>query len=201
MPEPRGFILPCNEVIAQLEHPANSIFCPKSLHCDFRDVRRVVEIDHADTTEHIRSIIAASIIQIMAAIDKLTVFCKQTCGLVGLEEVQLEPFTFYDMVQKAMTRGTNEAELGIRQTVGKNVKAAREYAGFSQRELGEKAGIGQAYLSQCESGKWNIGVDNIARIARATRFRPQDLLDPNFDPASFTRVKLRRSANHRPGED
>jgi transcriptional regulator with XRE-family HTH domain len=96
------------------------------------------------------------------------------------------------MVKKAMTRGTNEAELGIRQTVGKNVKAAREYAGLSQRELCERASIGQAYLSQCESGKWNIGVDNIARIARATGFRPQDLLDPNFEPASFSRAKSKR---------
>jgi transcriptional regulator with XRE-family HTH domain len=91
-----------------------------------------------------------------------------------------------------MTRGKNkEAEGGIRQTVGNNVKAAREYAGLSQRELCDKASIGQAYLSQCESGKWNIGVDNIARIARATGFRPHDLLNPDFEPASFSRVKPR----------
>ena len=46
-----------------------------------------------------------------------------------------------------MTRGVNEVQTGIRQLVGSNVKAAREYAGLSQRELAEKAGIGQAYLS------------------------------------------------------
>jgi ribosome-binding protein aMBF1 (putative translation factor) len=62
-----------------------------------------------------------------------------------------------------MTRGINEVETNIRQLVGNNVKAAREYAGLSQRELAEKAGIGQAYLSQCESGRWNIGIDNCAR--------------------------------------
>jgi transcriptional regulator with XRE-family HTH domain len=88
-----------------------------------------------------------------------------------------------------MTRGINEAETGIRQLVGNNVKAAREYAGLSQRDLAEKAGIGQAYLSQCETGKWNVGIDNIARIARATGFLPHDLMHPKFDPAEFARTK------------
>jgi transcriptional regulator with XRE-family HTH domain len=90
-----------------------------------------------------------------------------------------------------MTRGTNEVESGIRQLVGANVKAAREYAGLSQRDLSEKAGIGQAYLSQCESGRWNIGVDNIAKIARVTGFLAHDLLNPDFEPAQFSRRQRR----------
>ena len=89
-----------------------------------------------------------------------------------------------------MTRGKNKpAEGGIRWIVGQNVRAAREHAGLSQRELSDRANIGQAYLSQCESGKWNIGVDNIDRIARATSFEAHDLLNPNFEPASFSRRK------------
>jgi transcriptional regulator with XRE-family HTH domain len=89
-----------------------------------------------------------------------------------------------------MTRGKNKAiEGGIRKIVGQNVKAAREHAGLSQRELSDRANIGQAYLSQCESGKWNIGVDNIDRIARATGFAAHDLLNPGFEPASFGRLK------------
>jgi transcriptional regulator with XRE-family HTH domain len=95
------------------------------------------------------------------------------------------------VVEIEMTRGINEVETGIRQLVGSNVKAAREYAELSQRELAEEAGIGQAYLSQCESGKWNVGIDNIARIARATGFLPHDLLHPKFDPVEFTRAKPR----------
>ncbi len=90
-----------------------------------------------------------------------------------------------------MTRGKNKAEAGIREIVGNNVKAAREYAGLSQRELCEHASIGQAYLSQCESGKWNIGVDNIARIARATGFLPHDLLNSDFDPSAQDRDRRR----------
>jgi transcriptional regulator with XRE-family HTH domain len=91
-----------------------------------------------------------------------------------------------------MTRGIKKAvEGGIRQIVGLNVKAAREHAGLSQRELCEIANIGQAYLSQCESGKWNIGVDNIDRIAQATGFAAHDLLNPDFEPASVSRVRPR----------
>jgi transcriptional regulator with XRE-family HTH domain len=91
-----------------------------------------------------------------------------------------------------MTRGKYKAiEGGIRQLVGQNVKAAREHAGLSQRELCEKTNIGQAYLSQCESGKWNIGVDNIDRIAKATGFAAHELLNPDFEPASFSRARTR----------
>ena len=90
-----------------------------------------------------------------------------------------------------MTRGKNKpTENGIRQTVGNNVKAAREFAGLSQRELCEKVNISQRYL--CESGRWNIGVVNVDRIARATCFAAHDLLNPDFEPASLSRVKPRR---------
>jgi transcriptional regulator with XRE-family HTH domain len=91
-----------------------------------------------------------------------------------------------------MTRGVNEPETKIRQLVGQNVKAAREHAGLSQRELCDLAAVGQAYLSQCEAGKWNIGVDNIERIARATGFSAHHLLDPDFEPAAFSRRRSRR---------
>jgi len=91
-----------------------------------------------------------------------------------------------------MTRGKNKpVEGGIRQIVGQNIKAAREYAGLSQRDLCEKANIGQAYLSQCEAGKWNIGVDNINRIAQATGFAAHDLLHPDFEPASLSGIRPR----------
>jgi transcriptional regulator with XRE-family HTH domain len=76
-----------------------------------------------------------------------------------------------------MARGEKGAEFGIRCLLGKNIRMAREYVGLSQRELSERVQIGQAYLSQCEAGKWNVGVDNIERIARALGVLPRDLLD------------------------
>ena len=103
-------------------------------------------------------------------------------------ELSLHHFGAYSQ----MTRGINKPEdNGIREIVGRNVKAAREYAGLSQRELSNRAKVAQSYLSQCESGKWNIGVDNIARIAKATGFNPHDLMNPKFEPTSFDRIKFR----------
>lgn len=88
-----------------------------------------------------------------------------------------------------MTRGKSKNKEGIRLTVARNVKLAREYAGLTQRDMLQITGIGQAYLSQVEDGRWNIGVDNVAKIARATGFEPHDLLNPSFEPASFRRTK------------
>jgi transcriptional regulator with XRE-family HTH domain len=92
-----------------------------------------------------------------------------------------------------MTRGTNKIEVVIRQIVASNIRMAREHAEMSQRDLCDIANIGQAYLSQCESGKWNVGIDNIAKIARATGFLPHQLLNPDFDPVSFSQMRPRGS--------
>src|ERR1700692_495819 len=76
-----------------------------------------------------------------------------------------------------MGRGKRLDEAGsevnaLRMSVGKNVKAARELADLSQRDLCAKTGISQSYLSQVENGTWNIGLDNIERIARAGGIAP-----------------------------
>jgi transcriptional regulator with XRE-family HTH domain len=84
-----------------------------------------------------------------------------------------------------MGRGKGLDEAGsevnaLRMSVGKNVKAARELADLSQRDLCAKIGISQSYLSQVENGTWNIGLDNIERIARAVGIAPYLLLHPSF---------------------
>jgi transcriptional regulator with XRE-family HTH domain len=84
-----------------------------------------------------------------------------------------------------MARGEKAAEFGIRRLLGKNIRMAREYAGLSQRELSERVQMGQAYLSQCEAGKWNVGVDNIERISRALGILPRDLLDRDLSVERF----------------
>jgi transcriptional regulator with XRE-family HTH domain len=79
-----------------------------------------------------------------------------------------------------MARGQGKPELHIREILGGNIRLAREFRGFSQRELCNKAEVGQAYLCHCEAGQGNIGVDNIARLARALEVQPHDLLNPSF---------------------
>jgi transcriptional regulator with XRE-family HTH domain len=84
-----------------------------------------------------------------------------------------------------MGRGKRQDETGsevnaLRMSVGKNVKAARELADLSQRDLCAKTCISQAYLSQVENGTWNIGPNNIERIVRAVGVAPYVLLHPSF---------------------
>jgi hypothetical protein len=43
-------------------------------------------------------------------------------------------------------------------------------------------------LSQCEAGKWNVGVDNIERISRALGILPRDLLDRDFSADRFYKI-------------
>jgi transcriptional regulator with XRE-family HTH domain len=80
-----------------------------------------------------------------------------------------------------MTKGT---KFGIgtplRQLVAKNIRAAREHAGLSQRDMVSLTGIGQVYLSQGEDGRWHIGIDNIYKIACAIGPAPHDLVNPDF---------------------
>src|ERR1700758_5655906 len=84
-----------------------------------------------------------------------------------------------------MGRGKRPNETGsevnaLRMLVGRNVKAARELADLSQRDLCAQTGISQSYLSQVEQGTWNVGLDNIERIARAVGIAPYLLLHPSF---------------------
>jgi transcriptional regulator with XRE-family HTH domain len=71
-------------------------------------------------------------------------------------------------------------DTALRLVVARNVKSARARAGLSQRELCALTKISQSYLSQVETGSWNMGIDNIAKIARALGVLPHDLLNPRF---------------------
>jgi transcriptional regulator with XRE-family HTH domain len=80
-----------------------------------------------------------------------------------------------------MVRGKSPTWVNVlRLTFARNVRLARERAGLSQRDLCGTTGISQAYLSQVENGRWNVGLDNIAKIAVAVGVAPHDLLDPSF---------------------
>jgi transcriptional regulator with XRE-family HTH domain len=81
-------------------------------------------------------------------------------------------------------KGTESA---LRLTLGNNVKRAREYVGLSQRELCALTNISQPYLSQVESGRWNIGIDNITKISNAVGVAPHDLLNPAFVAEAYFR--------------
>ena len=55
---------------------------------------------------------------------------------------------------------------------GKRVRRIREQRGFSQEHLAELAGIHRTYMSSVERGQRNIGLDNIAALAKALDVSP-----------------------------
>ena len=50
-------------------------------------------------------------------------------------------------------------------SIGKNIQKAREQAGLSQRELGERACISETFVSHVERGAKKPSVDTFAKIA------------------------------------
>jgi len=61
-------------------------------------------------------------------------------------------------------------------TLGQAIRAIRQEAGLSQKELAEAAGIDQSYLSMIESGqRRNPGTKVIVRLAQALQVSIDDL--------------------------
>lgn len=61
-----------------------------------------------------------------------------------------------------------KAELGrqeVRRKIGTQISEARERKGYSIRELAAKCGVSYVTISKIENGKFNVGLDVIARIA------------------------------------
>jgi transcriptional regulator with XRE-family HTH domain len=59
------------------------------------------------------------------------------------------------------------AERELRLTFGQNVRAERLKRGMSQAELGKECGLAQEYVSAVESGRLNLTIGTMVRIALA----------------------------------
>lgn len=53
----------------------------------------------------------------------------------------------------------------------------RKKAGLSQEKLAEKANLHPTYISRVESGRINISLDAMVRIAKSLHIRVRDLID------------------------
>jgi len=51
--------------------------------------------------------------------------------------------------------------------VGERIKKRRAELGWTQDQLGQKAGISKSFLSDLENGKRSVGAENLLDIARA----------------------------------
>lgn len=65
---------------------------------------------------------------------------------------------------------------GIKKFVGERVRELREAKGWSQEELGFESGLHRNYVGGVERGERNLGVENLARLAKALSVRPRDLV-------------------------
>lgn len=60
-----------------------------------------------------------------------------------------------------------ERQMGSRLVLARNVLRLRVRAGMTQTELAERAGMAQSRIAQVESGRANVTVDTLDRIASA----------------------------------
>ncbi len=68
------------------------------------------------------------------------------------------------------------ADRDIKSQVGTKLRRLREKKGLSQEDLGFESGLHRNYVGGIERGERNVGIENIAKLARALGIRPRDLL-------------------------
>jgi len=60
--------------------------------------------------------------------------------------------------------------------MGENIRAARKQRGYSQEEFADVAGFSRSYYTEIETGKRNISVLNLIKIAEALKVDPGEII-------------------------
>ena len=68
-----------------------------------------------------------------------------------------------------------------RRILAKKIKLLRFSRGWSQETLAELCGFHRSYIANIESGKHNVSIDNLERIAQAFEVPIAELLNPDFN--------------------
>ena len=79
---------------------------------------------------------------------------------------------------------TNNEKAGItstRRILVKKIKLLRYSHGWSQETLAELCGFSRSYIANIESGKHNLSLDNLERIAEVFEVSIAELLNPDFN--------------------
>lgn len=69
----------------------------------------------------------------------------------------------------------------IRKKLGNKIRSLRKLKGFTQEELGEKAGISYKFLGEIERGEANPSLDSLIVIANALRINVKELFPGEAD--------------------
>lgn len=54
-----------------------------------------------------------------------------------------------------------------RQRIGQRIREIRGALGMTQQELAERTGIQRCHIARIEAGRYSVGLDTLAKIARA----------------------------------
>lgn len=65
-----------------------------------------------------------------------------------------------------------------RLTFGRNFRRARKAAKLSQRDITDRAGFAQSFISEVETGRCAINIDNMAALAKVVKMPLWKLLVP-----------------------
>ena len=68
-----------------------------------------------------------------------------------------------------------------RRILAKKIKLLRYSRGWSQETLAELCGFHRSYIANIESGKHNVSIDNLERLAQAFEVPIAELLNPDFN--------------------
>src|SRR4051812_25752890 len=68
-----------------------------------------------------------------------------------------------------------------RRILAKKIKLLRATRGWSQETLAELCGFSRSYIANIETGKHNLSLDNLERIAQAFEIPIAELLNPDFN--------------------
>ena len=80
-----------------------------------------------------------------------------------------------------MTKNEKAGINPTRRILAKKIKLLRAARGWSQETLAELCGFCRSYIANIESGKHNLSLDNLERIADVFEVPISELLDRDFN--------------------
>ena len=64
----------------------------------------------------------------------------------------------------------------LRAILARNVRLVRNKSGLNQEQLAGEAGLHRTYIGAIERAERNVSVDNIEKLAKALKVKPETLL-------------------------
>ena len=74
---------------------------------------------------------------------------------------------------------TDEQKQATRDRIGQRIAKLRKFAGLSQEQLSERAGLQRTHISRIEAGKYAVTLETIQAIAEALGMTV-DIIDVNL---------------------